>query len=59
MSADLSDNERREREFAREHMRKSKQAGDYHWRKAHMYSGLGDWTAADEGMHWSDNDSRV
>lgn len=39
----MSDSEEREREFAREHAAKSKQTGDHHWRKAQMYTGLGDY----------------
>jgi hypothetical protein len=32
-----------------------KHKGDYWWRKVEQETGLGDYLASDEGMHWSDN----
>ena len=46
---ETSDNARREREIAREYMKKSKSPGDYYWRMAHMYTGWGDHVDADYG----------
>lgn len=53
-----SDNDRREKEIARGHMSKSKRTMDHHWRKAHMYTGQGDYSEADhgeapQGARWS------
>ena len=45
----MSDNDRREKEFVRGWMLKSRRTGDYYWRMAHAWSGLGDYTEADEG----------
>lgn len=41
-------------QIAGEHIKKSKQVNDHHWRMANGWTGLGDHTQADYGTHWSD-----
>ena len=50
-----NENEKRREEFIAYHAAHSKVPNDFHWKAAEALGVQGDYTPADEGMHWSDN----